>query len=70
MKKYDKALKRGSLGELEARALSRLARDGKTIFTTNDLKPLSRNPSKMAYDLAKKNWILKLKRGLYAIAEL
>ncbi len=65
IKKY-----RGSLSEREARILSDLSYKGKGIFTLEDTKEYDKNPKSLLYNLSKKNWVLKIKKGLYMIAPL
>jgi len=65
IKKY-----RESLSRREARILSDLSYRGKGIFTLEDIKEYYKNPKGLLYNLSKKNWILRIKRGLYMIAPL
>lgn len=65
IKKYRK-----SLSSKEARILSDLSYRGKGIFTLEDIKEYDKNPKNLLYQLSKKSWILKIKRGLYMIAPL
>lgn len=61
---------RQSLSENEARILSDLAYRGKGIFNLNDMERYVKEPKNLLYRLQKKNWILKIKQGLYMIAPL
>jgi len=65
IKKY-----RESLSKREARILSDLSYKGKGIFTLEDVKEYNKNTKSLLYNLSKKNWILKIKKGLYMIAPL
>jgi len=65
IKKYRKGL-----SKREARILSDLSYRGKEIFTIEDFKEYDRSPKGLLYNLSKKNWILRIKRGLYMIAPL
>jgi len=58
IKKY-----RESLSRREARILSDLSYRGKEIFTLEDIKEYDKNPKGLLYNLSKKNWILRIKRG-------
>ncbi|MBN2335236.1 type IV toxin-antitoxin system AbiEi family antitoxin domain-containing protein [Candidatus Bathyarchaeota archaeon] len=61
---------RKALSEKEARILSDLSYKGKGIFSINDIKKYVENPKDILYRLVKKNWILRLKKGVYLIAPL
>ena len=61
---------RKSLSAREARILSDLSYRGKGIFTLEDIKEYDKKPKKLLYNLSKKNWILKIKKGLYMIVPL
>lgn len=61
---------RESLSAREARILSDLSYRGKGIFTLEDIREYGGKPGKLLYNLSRKNWILKIKRGLYMIAPL
>jgi predicted transcriptional regulator of viral defense system len=63
LKKY-----RRTLSDRESRILSNLSHHGKTIFTTDDIKELVSNPKSFLDHLARKKWILKIRRGVYVIA--
>jgi predicted transcriptional regulator of viral defense system len=61
------------LGAMEAKALSELAGEGKTVFSLDELakKTVSRAMArKMASDLVKKKWLERLNKGTYLILEL
>lgn len=71
MKKGESTKKyRRSLSAREARILSDLSYRGKGIFTLDDIKEYNENPTSLLYNLSKKNWILRIKKGLYMIAPL
>ncbi|MFQ5705931.1 MAG: type IV toxin-antitoxin system AbiEi family antitoxin domain-containing protein [bacterium] len=62
---------RQGLSKKESFLISSFARDNRITFTTEDVKALVGNSaSKTIHHLVKKKWILKLKRGLYAIVPL
>jgi len=62
---------REGLGKKESFLLSNLARNDMNLFTADDAKALIGDSAKRTiYNLLKKKWILKLKRGLYAIVPL
>ncbi|RMF61042.1 MAG: hypothetical protein D6743_14055 [Calditrichaeota bacterium] len=62
---------RTGLGRKESYLISSLARENKKIFTAEDVKALVGDGAKnVIYNLIRKKWILKLKRGLYAIVPL
>jgi len=65
IKKY-----RESLSKREARILSGLSHRGKGIFTLKDMKEYDEKTKSLLYNLSKKNWILRIKKGLYMIAPL
>jgi predicted transcriptional regulator of viral defense system len=65
IKKY-----RESLSSTEARILSDLSFKGKGIFTLDDIKQYDVNSKDLLYNLIQKNWILRIKKGLYMIAPL
>ena len=50
--------------------LSDLSYRGKTIFTLDDIRDYSENTKNLLYNLTRKNWILRLKNGVYMIAPL
>lgn len=62
--------KHRELGRKESYLLLSLARAGKKIFTIGDAKKVIPRPKKIIHSLAKKRWILPLKRGLYALVPL
>ena len=71
MKKGKSARKyREGLSAKEARILSDLSYRGKGIFTLEDVREYDKDPKKLLYNLSRKNWILKIKKGLYMIAPL
>ncbi len=59
---------RHTLSGREARILSSLSYNGKTIFTTEDIAELIDNPKNVLDWLTRKKWILKIRKGVYAIA--
>ncbi|MFH1328293.1 MAG: type IV toxin-antitoxin system AbiEi family antitoxin [Candidatus Bathyarchaeota archaeon] len=61
---------RKALSEREARILSDLSYRGKGVFSIEDIKKYIDNPKDILYRLVKKNWILRLKKGVYLIAPL
>ncbi len=61
---------RHTLSGREARVLSSLSYAGKTIFTSADVKKLVPEPKDLLHNMVRKNWILKLRRGVYALAPL
>lgn len=62
---------RKGLGKKESFLISALSRNDKLIFTTEDAKALIGEDAKNTiYNLAKKKWVLQLKRGLYTIVPL
>ncbi|MDW7681534.1 MAG: type IV toxin-antitoxin system AbiEi family antitoxin domain-containing protein, partial [bacterium] len=62
---------RKGLGKKESFLISALSRDDKLIFTTDDAKAIIGEDAKSTiYHLAKKKWILQLKKGLYIIVPL
>lgn len=62
---------RKGLGKKESYLVSALARNNRNIFNTDDVKAIVDGTTKSTiYNLVKKKWILKLKRGLYAIVPL
>ncbi len=63
IKKY-----RHTLSEREAGVLARLSHKNKTIFTLDDVKNLVSNPKNVLDWLVRKKWILKVRKGVYAIA--
>lgn len=70
MELNEKSYKKG-LSEKESFLISSLARQDKAIFTLNDVRETARGDAKkIVHRLAKKKWILPLKRGLYSIVPL
>ncbi|MDG6995939.1 MAG: type IV toxin-antitoxin system AbiEi family antitoxin domain-containing protein [Nitrososphaerota archaeon] len=65
LKKY-----RHSLSDRESKILSNLSYSGKSVFTLEDIKRLVKDPKNVLDSLRRKKWILKIKRGVYAIAPL
>lgn len=61
---------RAGLSRNESRILSDLSYRKKGIFTINDIKNYVENPRDFIYILTKKNWILRIKNGVYMIAPL
>ena len=61
---------RHSLSTRESEVLSTLSSRGKTIFTTGDLKEFIQEPKNLLDNLSRKKWILRMKKGVYAIAPL
>lgn len=62
---------REGLGKKESFLISSLARGNRNIFTVEDVKAIIGDAAKRTiYNLVKKKWILKLKRGLYVIVPL
>ena len=59
------------MGKKESFLISALARQDKAIFTADDAKAIAGDDAKtLLFHLAKKKWILQLKRGLYALVPL
>lgn len=61
---------RHTLSDRESRFLSSLSYEGKTIFTSRDIRELATKPKNILDNLVRKRWILKLRRGVYVIAPL
>lgn len=62
---------REGLTNKESFLISSLARSDKKVFTADDARAVAGEPAiKMLSSLAKKKWVLKLKRGLYTIVPL
>lgn len=62
---------RTSLGKKETFLILSLAKKNRNIFNTEDVKSIVAGAAKRTiYNLARKKWILKLKRGLYTIVPL
>lgn len=70
----DERPSRGGLSERESRALSRLARQGKEIFTLDDLAAAQETTydtaKSTASRLARNGWLTRLKPGLYLVVPL
>ncbi|MFQ5750865.1 MAG: type IV toxin-antitoxin system AbiEi family antitoxin domain-containing protein [bacterium] len=59
------------LSKKESFLISSLARENRKIFTAEDVKAMvGDSATRIIHHLVKKKWILKLKRGLYAIVPL
>ncbi len=58
------------IGKKESHLLLSLAKKDKDIFTSEDAEEIIGNPNKILHKLAKKGWILPLKRGLYALVPM
>jgi predicted transcriptional regulator of viral defense system len=58
---------RHTLSEREANILSSLSYRDRTIFTADDLKEFTPNPKNLLDGLSRKKWILKIRKGVYAI---
>jgi predicted transcriptional regulator of viral defense system len=65
IKKY-----RESLSRNEARILSDLSYKGKGLFTLEDIRGYIESPKDLLHNLIRKNWILRIKNGVYLIAPL
>lgn len=61
---------RRTLSDAEARVLSNLSYNGRTIFTLEDIKEFVPRPKNLLDSLVRKRWILKLRRGVYVIVPL
>jgi predicted transcriptional regulator of viral defense system len=62
---------RKGLGKKESFLISSLARENRSIFTVEHAKMIiGEEAKKTMYNLVRKNWVLKLRRGLYAIVPL
>ena len=61
---------RRTLSDKESNILSELSYHNKSIFTTEDIKKLEKNPKSILENLVKKKWILKIRRGVYLIIPL
>ncbi|MDG6997340.1 MAG: type IV toxin-antitoxin system AbiEi family antitoxin domain-containing protein [Nitrososphaerota archaeon] len=61
---------RHSLSDRESKILSNLSYEGKSVFTVNDIKRFVKDPENILDSLRRKKWLLKIKRGVYAIAPL
>lgn len=61
---------RGTLSERESRIVSELSFMGKPIFSVGDIKKFTSHTNNLLSNLVKKNWILKIKNGVYMIVPL
>ncbi len=61
---------RRTLSDKESKILSGLSYKNKRIFTLDDLKGLVDKPKNLLDQLTRKKWILKIRRGVYAISPL
>jgi len=62
---------RKGLGKRESVLISTLSSSGKKIFTIDDAeKIIGKDAKKFMSSLIKKRWVLRLKRGLYAVVPL
>jgi predicted transcriptional regulator of viral defense system len=61
---------RKALSEKESRILSELSYKNKGLFTVADLKEYVADPRNFLHHLVEKNWILKIRSGVYLIAPL
>lgn len=61
---------REGLSRDEAIVLSELSYSGRSIFSLEDLRDRVLNPSRFVGRLLRKNWLVRLKRGLYLVAPL
>lgn len=61
---------RKALSGKESRILSELSYKNKGLFTVADLKEHVPNPRNFLHHLIEKNWILKIRSGVYLIAPL
>lgn len=59
-----------SLSARESYAISRLSFEEKRIFTLKDIRAIEDHPKNLLDRLVRKGWILKLKKGIYAIVPL
>lgn len=59
---------RQGLSSRESRILSSFSYSGKSIFTTDDVKQFVKDPKDFLGNLARKKWILKIRKGVYVIA--
>ena len=59
---------RHTLSDRESKILSSLSYDGKTVFTAEDVKEFVDEPKNILDSLVRKRWILKIMKGVYAIA--
>ncbi len=58
---------RRTLSDREAKILSSLSYRGKTIFTADDLRGFTAHPKNLLDGLSRKKWLLKIRKGVYAI---
>jgi predicted transcriptional regulator of viral defense system len=58
---------RHTLSEREAKILSSLSYRGRTIFTADELRQLTNDPKNVLDWLSRKKWLLKIRKGVYAI---
>jgi len=58
---------RHTLSDRESRILTTLSYRGKTIFSSDDIKEFTNNPKDLLDWLIRKRWILKIRKGVYAI---
>lgn len=56
-----------ALSDRESKILVTLSYAGKTIFTTEDIKEYTNNPKDLLDYLTRKRWVLKIRKGVYAI---
>lgn len=61
---------RRTLSDKESNALTELSYRNKRIFTLEDIKDQVEKPKNFLDQLIRKKWILKIRRGVYAIAPL
>ncbi len=61
---------RRTLSDNESKVLTELSYKNKKIFTLDDLKGLVDKPKNLLDQLTRKKWILKIRRGVYAITPL
>ena len=61
---------RRTLSDNESKILTVLSYKNKKIFTSDDLKGLVDKPKNVLDQLTRKKWILKIRRGVYAISPL
>ena len=61
---------RHSLSDRESKILANLSYNGKSVFSIRDIKRFVKDPRDILDSLRRKKWILKIKRGVYAIAPL
>ena len=61
---------RRTLSDRESRFLSSLSYRGTTLFTAEDVKEFADKPKNLLDSLVRKRWILKIRKGVYAIVPL